>query len=390
MEREIECIGTDCCGCEACCNSCPVDAINMHEDTEGFFYPQIDRAKCIGCGKCDKACPIISKSYSVYRFEKPEVIAAWNRDDKIRIKSSSGGIFTALARNVFSKEGIVVGASFDKALELIHKCTQDENELEGLRGAKYIQSRIGNCYKKVETELKQGKIVMFSGTPCQVKGLYNYLGEDYENLMTCDLICHGVPSKKVFSKVIEHYENMYNSRVNMINFRFKKDSWKRYNVKIIFEDKKEILKRFYDEYFMKGFIQDLYLRPSCHKCKSTGIPRCGDLTLGDFWGIEKIKPDIDYDKGISLVLVNSNKGKSVLSECLGQIEFFKSDLESAIKGNPCIVKSFEPSKKREQFFKDLEVIQIDKLFKKYIHKKTLITRIRSKILRLIHLTNIDS
>ena len=386
MEREIERIGTDCCGCEACYNSCPVDAINIHEDTEGFFYPQIDGSKCIECGKCDKACPIISKSYLVNRVEKPEVFAAWNKNDQIRKKSSSGGVFTALARNAFSKKGIVIGASFEKGLNLIHKFAMDENELEGMRGSKYLQSRIGNCYKKAEMELKQGKLVMFTGTPCQINGLYNYLGKDYEKLITCDLVCHGVPSKKVFDKIIGYYENIHNSRVNMIDFRYKKDSWKRYNVKILFQNNKELSMQFNKEYFMNGFIQDLYLRPSCHKCKSVGIPRCGDLTLGDFWGIENVNPNIDYEKGVSLILVNSDKGRSFLNECLGEIESFESDLESALKGNPCIVKSVRPHKNREQFFRDLDSIKIDKLFGKYLHKKGMMARIRNKLTRLIHFT----
>lgn len=299
----------NCSGCYACKNICPKQCIDMREDNEGFWYPQVDKDKCINCGLCEKICPIINNKE---RVNEIKAYACINKDEKIRAKSSSGGIYTLLAECIINNGGVVFGARFDEELNLVHSYTDNIQGLEQFRGSKYLQSRIGQSYKKAKEFLEKDIKVLFSGTPCQISGLLSYLSKEYENLICIDIICHGVPSPKVFKLYRDELEKKYGSTTQRIDFRCKDYGWKLFCVLLSFNNNTQYMKDLNNDVYMNGFLQNLYLRPSCYECKSKTLNRLSDITIADFWGIQNIASELDDDKGTSLVLVNSNKGKKYL------------------------------------------------------------------------------
>lgn len=331
-----------CYGCHACFNICPVRAISMSEDDEGFKYPIIDEKKCINCGKCEAICPVLAQKKQ-FHSKAPEFYAVWNKEDAVRNRSSSGGVFRAIAMNILDAGGTVYGAAFDENNKLRHLRVENEAELGCLMGAKYLQSDIGTAYGQVRADLRSGRQVLFSGTPCQVAGLYAYLGGDDDKLLTADVICHGVPSPKVFAKYLEGQEA---GEGCLIDFRNKKNGWKNYD--IVIGDKRE---KFSDNSYMEGFLSNLYLRPSCAQCGFAGFPRPGDFTLGDFWGAGAFRRKYDDDRGTSLVLLNSDKAKhkfAMLKDWFALAE--RVPQFSAIEYNPSLIKCSKPSPKRDAFF----------------------------------------
>ena len=282
----------DCCGCNACVQKCPRKCIEMKADEEGFLYPIINTKLCIDCGLCDKVCPIINN----YEERKPlKVFASKNTNDEIRIKSASGGIFSLLANKILKDNGVVFGAVFNKKWQVEHNYIQKSEDVYHLRGSKYVQSQINDSFKNVEMFLKEGKDVLFSGTPCQIAGLKHYLIKDYENLITVDLVCHGIPSPLIWNDYLKYIldtnkdlNKIYSSekdefRISSVNFREKETGWKRYSVKITGENKASkrsftlVNEPGYNNIFMNGFLKDLYSRPSCHFCparKEIGRASC--------------------------------------------------------------------------------------------------------------------
>ena len=252
----------ECCGCHACFNVCPVNAIEMKEDEKGFKYPIIDKEKCVNCGLCDKVCPIKEK---VCISNEPVAYAAYNKDEEIRKESSSGGIFTLLAEKILEKQGIVFGAIFDDNFHVIHTYIDSKKQLEKLRGSKYVQSTIGDCYKIAKQYLEEDKYVLFTGTPCQIEGLRSYLQKDYKKLYTQDIICHGVPSPKVWEKYMEYRKNKDKEIPQKIYFRNKDNGWKRYNVKFKYKQG-EYKNRQSKDVYMQAFLRDISLRDSCYHC----------------------------------------------------------------------------------------------------------------------------
>ncbi len=355
-----------CCGCWACINVCPRDAIEMKEDEEGFLYPSIDEEICSQCELCKKVCPVLNKPQRKGTIESPIVLASWNKDGAIRQVSSSGGVFSVLANSILEEGGIVFGAAFTRDSLVEHKAIFDKEGLGQLRGSKYLQSRIGKTYKEAQGYLKQGKTVLFSGTPCQIGGLYAFLGKEYENLLTCDIVCHGVPSPRVFNKYLEYLETHYNSKAISVSFRDKRLGWKLFSTSIKFEDNNEYSLPLSQDAFMIGFLRNIYLRPSCHRCPFTNIYRIGDITLADFWGIGSKRPDLDDDKGTSLILINTEKGRTLFKGCEENLFYSESSLEQAIKGNPCLVQPSKPSKRRDEFFKDFKEKPFEIVMKKYM------------------------
>lgn len=296
-----------CCGCSACVQVCPLQCISVFEDNEGFLYPRVDESRCIDCGKCEKACPILHQSAAI----KPlRVYAAKNDNEEIRLSSSSGGIFTLLAEATIEKGGVVFGARFDEQWEVIHDYTENKEGVSAFRGSKYVQSRMGNNYSRVETFLKRGRTVLFSGTPCQVAGLKLFLHREYDKLLTVDFVCHGVPSPKVWKRYLA--ERVENNQIRNIDFRSKKEGWKKYNFSLSLsmdgrEDTTLSTSVFYENIYMRAFLADLILRPSCYACSFKSSQSGSDITIGDFWGIENVLPKMDDDKGCSLVLLNNEK-----------------------------------------------------------------------------------
>lgn len=338
-----------CSGCYACKNTCPQDCIELVYNEEGFWYPQIDESKCLKCKLCEKICPINMGLGNM--TTNPLAFMMKNNDDTVRQNSSSGGIFSLIAEEIIKRNGVVFGAAFTNDFKAVHHIAiNDINDLYMLRGSKYLQSRIGDSYKLAKEYLEQGKYVLFSGTPCQIGGLKAFLQKDYERLVTQDIICHGVPSPLVWKKYVEHLEKTSGASVSNISFRSKVAGWKSFSMVVDFTNNKKIEQPFYENIYMKGFLTNLYLRPSCYDCHFKSVYRESDITLADFWGIEKISTEFDDDKGTSLVFINSLKGKMFLEMLDKRISYCATSLEEAIKYNPSAVESSKPHARRNFFF----------------------------------------
>ena len=376
----------DCCGCSVCANVCPKNCIEMISDNEGFLYPEVDKERCVNCGLCEKFCPTINKLQLV---ENNQIaLAVINKDNNIRLNSSSGGVFTLLASEIIKNGGVVFGAALSENCKSVsHIPVRTLEELNALRGSKYVQSQIGNTYNEVKTVLENGKKVLFSGTPCQVSGLYTFLGKEYENLFTCDFVCHGVPSPLVWKKYVELREAKALSKTNRVFFRNKQKGWKEYSLKFEFQNGKEFIKSVIDDLFLRGFARDLYLRPSCYECRFKGTNRPSDITLADFWGVESICPEMYDNKGTSLLILNSEKGNSLFDLISNSTINKEVDLKAAISFNSAAIKSVSMPKKRDDFFAELNSISAKKLFNKYCKPtaKQKIRRVVGGILRKMKL-----
>lgn len=372
---------SDCVGCEACVQRCPKQCIVMKEDAEGFLYPQIDIEKCIDCGLCERVCPVINQGEP----RKPLVAyAAKNQDESVRLSSSSGGVFTALAEQVIAQGGVVFGARFDESWNVVHDYVETIEGLSAFRGAKYVQSRIGQSFLRAETFLKQGRMVLFSGLPCQITGLKKFLRKDYDNLITVELFCHGVPSPMVWKRFLEEEVAIPHIRLKSISFRDKVSGWKNYSFFYSQEDANGVqLHRmpFAKNLFMRGFLADLYLRPSCYHCPVKQCKSGSDLTIGDYWGIQQAHPGLDDDKGVSAVLVNTDKGAAIL-QAVQQVSLYESTFEKVVKCNPALIKSAQEPTKRFLFFELLNQRKISEVVLQLTHISVW-TKIRRKVLCLL-------
>jgi coenzyme F420-reducing hydrogenase beta subunit len=323
----------DCCGCSACVNICPVQAITMQMDEYGFLYPQIDNNLCTECGLCQKICVAQSAIEPI-----PEPLATFvaiNKDERILSNSASGGIFGALAALTLKKKGVVFGCAFNSDMEPIHISVKNLADIEKIQGSKYVQSSIGMTYKEAKEYLNQGRTVLYTGTPCQIAGLKSYLGKDYNNLITADLICHGVPSAAFFQGYIQYLENEFNAKILDFKFRDKSEGWGLKGCVVYEKNKIEknatILPAisYYYNYFLKGYIY----RENCYECKYAGGKRQGDFTMGDYWGVGKAHPEISTEKGVSVLLVNSQKAIGLISTLYDYLDLYPSTFEKARNEN---------------------------------------------------------
>ncbi len=356
-----------CCGCAACESICPVGVISMVEDAEGFMYPVVKTEKCINCGLCDKVCPIINDR------ENPQVShvqACYSKDEKIRKNASSGGIFELLARGIIDEGGVVFGAAFDENLTLKHMYTDNIKGLRKLTKSKYIQSDLNGSFLKVKEILLSDKRVLFVGTPCQVSALNNFLGKSYENLLTVDFICHGVPSNKMFKSYKETVEKKTDGKMIEFNFRVKDDRIKHvHGYSYMIKKDNEIKTKkgmFFDNPFYFGFKKYLFLRPSCYSCKYSTPERVSDITLADFWGIEDYLPELDFSKGVSMVLVNSEKGESAFMKLDSDIDTYQFEIDIAIKSNHCLSTPTKAPQNREVIMQDYQTLTFNEFSKKHI------------------------
>lgn len=370
----------DCCGCHACISICPDQCIQMLPDTEGFLYPVVDESLCTECGLCELVCPVINPP----RLEGDSAaFAAWNQDEDVRADSSSGGVFNALMQRTFEQNGVVFGATFDDSMTLCHQAVHNETEGQALRGSKYLQSTIGAAYLEARKFLKQGRQVLFSGTPCQIAGLYAFLRKEYDNLLTCDVVCHGVPSPKVFAAYRAELERQYDAKTQRIAFRRKNFGWQLYSVSLSFDNDTEYLCVLNEDAFMIGFLRNIYLRPSCYACKFSRLPRVADISLGDFWGVGTHHPEWDDGRGTSLVIVQTEKGQQAFDACRQDITVHDADLDVAIQSNPCICGSVAPEVRREAFFSDLNHLPFEKVMKRYMSPPPLWRRRVGKVKGLV-------
>ena len=366
-----------CCGCHACVTVCAKRCITMQTDSEGFLYPVVDKNACTDCGLCEKVCPVIHQSSPV---EPQATYIAINPDEAVRLQSSSGGIFTLLAEQVIAEDGVVFGARFDKDWSVIHSWTDTIEGLAAFRGSKYVQSRIGDSYREAREFLKQGRKVLFSGTPCQIAGLRKYLRKDYDNLLTVDFICHGVPSPGVWQRYLrELREDLRAERgegintvsssmdelpvITGISFRDKTNGWKKYGFLLRYAapeaasntafkpvaDEHTFLQPFPENPFMRGFLADVYLRPSCYACPAKSGKSGSDITIADAWGIDSFAQEHDDDRGACYVLENTAKGTSYMS--LFSFDRHVVGIDFINRYNPSYSSSVKPHPKRCQFFK---------------------------------------
>lgn len=340
-----------CCGCSACAQRCPKFCITMMEDEEGFIYPQVDQTICINCGLCEKVCPNLNTNTNEEYLPKV-TFAAYNQNELERLQSSSGGVFSLLARSVINCDGVVFGAQFSQEWQVEHTHIKSVGELYKLRGAKYVQSRIGNTYSEAERFLKDNILVLFSGTPCQIAGLKSYLRKEYDNLITAEVVCHGVPSPKVWRVYLQDFCRKKNiHKINQICFRDKVTGWKHYSFSVNYNTKnkeKKFCEYYTQNLYARGFTCDLYLRPSCYSCPFKSLRSQADFTLGDFWGVQHIDPEIDDDKGLTALLVNTEKGLSFFKDLDIQTKVF--DYKQVISGNPSLIKSTTLTEKRNLFY----------------------------------------
>ena len=339
----------DCSGCGACRDICPVGAINLVADDEGFLYPRINTEECIKCGKCDRICPINNRRKEVVNRHRVIAYAAQTKDEYIRQNSSSGGIFTEIASYIINNGGVVFGAAFDETFKVIHIGVENIADLDRLRGSKYVQSEIGNTYVQAKTHLESGRMVLFTGTPCQIAGLYSYLGKNYDSLYTQDIICHGVPSPMVWKKYIEFREKKAAAKLRRTFFRHKKYGWKMFSVQFEFTNCTEYIQILSEDLYMRSFLRNLTLRPSCYSCAFKTKERSSDFTLADFWGVEKLYPEIDDDKGTSLVILHSKRACEFFDKIKGILKYQEVDVDEAIKYNSAMITSVPQNSDRADF-----------------------------------------
>lgn len=369
-----------CCGCSACENICPVRCISMTRDNEGFLYPIVDNSKCVDCGLCEKVC-IYNKEVKL-RSNKPDCYAMIAKDSDLRFNSSSGGIFSLIANLFLKSNSVVYGVAMD---ENNKSCSfarvTEENELYKLRGSKYLQADANDVYKQVKNDLEKGNKVLFSGVPCQINALHLFLNRQYDNLFCVEVVCHGVPSPTLWEKYTDFLENNYNTSITSVSFRNKKKGWKNFSLEIAgygFLQSKNLSN---DPYIIM-FLKNYSLRPSCFNCKVKTQDSMADLTIADYWGIHKILPDMDDDKGTSLVMINTKKGRSVF-EGINELTYYaETPYNFAVLNNSAYCSSPLMPRQREKFFNNLNKHSFDYLAKKY-GSVPLKKKIKRKIVSLI-------
>lgn len=370
-------INTECAGCRTCEKICPKQAIEMIENQEGFLIPRIDKNKCVNCGICVQKCPQLSKNINNSINQK--AYAAKIKDKETLMESSSGGIFSAISKYCIENNGKVYGAAFDNDFKVVHIGVNSQDELSRLRGSKYVQSDTLNTFNEVKQDLIKNIKVVYSGTPCQIAGLKSFLGKDYENLLTIDLVCHGVPSPKIFKKYKDFLEKKFRSEITFFSFRDKEERGWGENLKICFKNGKRMkLFGFLDPYY-KTFLEGNLSRECCYNCKYANSSRVGDITLADFWGIYDEYPDFYDKKGVSAVVVNTGKGTKIWNNIKENLTFVEVELARIQKYNHNLKEPTMEKEIRKDIYKGIDDKDFKQIYKNnFKFKKTLKARIRSK------------
>lgn len=370
-----------CCGCGACANICPKGCITMVSDEEGFLYPQVDTTACIQCDLCEKVCPMSASTQSAPLPTRAYGVK--NRNEAIRKRSSSGGVFTALAEHTLSQGGVVFGAAMTRDLQVYHMAVEEPEQLWQLQGSKYVQSQIGDTYAQAKAYLKAGRPVLFSGTPCQISGLKAFLGKDYDHLLCQDIICHGAPSPAVWKQYVAYRESVADSKAKNVSFRYKDPSWTDYQMRFEFENGSIYQAGKQQDPYMRAFLADLCLRPSCYSCAFKGQNRPADITLADYWGVWDIHPEVDDDKGTSLVFTHSEKGAAALEAIREQLEIFPTQAQEAIRRNSAMIACAPRPKNREAFLSQVQADNFEQVVNQFRPKPSLLKRLLTKAKGLV-------
>ncbi len=366
-----------CTGCTACVSICPKNAIKMCENYDGFKYPKIEESKCINCGLCAKICPVLNTKNNT---SLNECYAAYNKDKKEIKSSSSGGVFSILANYTLDNNGIVIGAAFNEENKLYHVAITKKKELNKLKGSKYLQSDLDNIFTYIKYNIKD-KLILFVGTPCQIAGLKSII-KNSDNLICIDIVCHGVPSPKLFEKYIKELENINNDKLINYNFRDKVSGWENYSNTISFKSKKFTELHSKNKY-MSLFLSDIALRDSCYNCNFKLGNKYSDITLGDFWGVKKYYPYMYNQEGVSVVIINTIKGREIFNIIKNNMEFKKCKIEEITSGNPSLKFSAVRPINKEKFFKELDNKSVEYLTKKYKKKFPLYRKIINKLKNIL-------
>jgi len=354
----------DCSGCTACQSICPTQAITMKTDEEGFLYPEIDPEICVDCGLCRKVCPLQNEVDVQDRFAEPLVYALKHKSDNVRMTSASGGAYTAISDYALNTSCTLYGVEFSEDFTVQHNGTTSEEGRNKFKGSKYVKSNLGDVFKQVREELVNNRGVLFTGTPCEVAGLRKYLEVakvKTDKLTLNDIICHGAPSALLWKQYLSFIQKK--SKLKSYTFRSKEMSWQGYNVKAEFEDGKSKINTSDVMIYVNIFGSDLALRPSCYNCKFTNLYRISDIMIGDFWGIEKSLPELDDDKGVSLIFVNTSKGQVVFEEIKDKIDFVQSNTKDCLQPN--LQQPTKCPTNRDQFWSDYQKFGFDYIAKKY-------------------------
>lgn len=361
----------NCCGCGACEQRCPQHCISLQSDEQGFLYPNVNEKACVNCKICEKVCPVINtKSEN----EPLTTYAAINPNKSTRLKSSSGGVFSLLAERTIKEGGVVFGARFNEKWEVIHDYASTINEIDPFRGSKYVQSAIRDNFKKAEYFLKKDKQVLFSGTPCQIAGLKSFLRKDYSNLITVEVACHGVSSPLIWKSYLEQIKK--NGTIKTISFRNKSKGWKNFCF-LVEQETKTILEPFNENIYMRGFLENIFLRPSCYECPFKAGRSLSDFTIADFWGIQFFEELSDDDLGTSLVLVNTLKGQSLWNQT--SLNHTDVIFERVLPFNIALVSCVKKNNRYDFFWKEYSKVGIDAISRTINKKNNLLKRTYNKL-----------
>ena len=376
-----------CTGCSACMNICPYSAITMEEDIGGFKYPKIDKEKCRHCGLCDKVCELTNCRPKTVPIR---ALGIKNKNEQIRATSTSGGAFYSMANYFLEQGGVVYGAAFDECWNVKHIRCSNAEQLKKLQRSKYVQSDLGSTFQDVESELKKGKKVLFSGTACQCSGLLSLLDVrkiNRENLFTCDLVCHGVPSPQIWKEYVQFRERK--CAIRNIDFRNKQKGWRDFRILLEYENGKRKTFRQNEDYFLVLFFHNYILRTCCHSCLYSQVERLTDFTLGDFWGIENVDPNFSDDKGISVIFANSKKGDSIIDAISNNYTMISTAIDSVVQGQPNLRRPTPQNSRANEFWNDYQNKRDFKyLIQKYADATVIGIIKRKYIFKALHYTGI--
>lgn len=360
---------TKCCGCTACANACSKGAIHMLPDEEGFLYPLVSLDKCINCNVCNKVCPVENKSTSMGLVLNSYVLRTKDKD--VLTNSTSGGFITPLASYILGLDGVICGAAYDKDFRVKHIIVENDGAEKGLaniRGSKYVQSDLGDCFKKIKKFLEEERTVCFVGTPCQVNGLKSFLQKNYTRLITVDLVCHGTPSPRLWEKYLNYQKAKYNSEISEISFRNKTYGYHSGTMKITFASGNIYYGSARIDLMLKSFFSEIASRPICYQCPFKTLDRCSDFTIYDCWHASDLVSGLkDDDKGFTNVIVQSNKGKNILDLVKDRYEIYSVDTKKAIElDGIMILNSAIPHQQRTKFYLNLDQHEIKEIVQKFV------------------------